>query len=562
MATTPTLILVPLLHYLLIQLLLLPYQQHVLTLAAPGGGKWNLLLSNIGVSAMHMQLLNTDRVIIFDRTDFGPSNISLPNNQCRNDPNDLTLKVDCTAHSVEYDVASNSIRPLNVLTDVWCSSGSAMPDGSLMQTGGFNDGDRNVRVYKPCSDDSCDWQEFDVALRQRRWYATNHILPDGRQIIVGGRGQFSYEFYPKKAGADQSYNLPFLSQTNDPRIENNLYPFVFLNTDGNLFIFANNRAILFDYVNGLVVRNYPTIPGGDPRSYPSSGSAVLLPLRDLQGGANVTAEVLVCGGAPKGSFTSANNGNFVGALNTCGRIRISDPNPQWAMETMPLARVMGDMVLLPNGNILIINGASSGTAGWDLGRNPVLTPVIYRPNNPVGLRFEAQNSSSIPRMYHSTAILLRDGRILVSGSNPHAYYNFTGVVFPTDLTMEAFSPDYLDPRLIRVRPMIVSPASHSQIGYGQQLVINFKAQGRINRGFITVTMVAPPFTTHSFSMNQRLLVLTNSTGISASVTSLGGSNYQVRVMTPSSNILAPPGYYLLFVVYREVPSQGIWVQIK
>ncbi|KAL0438873.1 UNVERIFIED_CONTAM: Aldehyde oxidase GLOX [Sesamum latifolium] len=88
------------------------------------------------------------------------------------------------------------------------------------------------------------------------------------------------------------------------------------------------------------------------------------------------------------------------------------------METMPLARVMGDMVLLPNGNILILNGASSGTAGWDLGRNPVLTPLIYRPNNPTGLRFEAQNSSSIPRMYHSTAILLRDGRILLVEAIP------------------------------------------------------------------------------------------------------------------------------------------------
>ncbi|KAL0438876.1 UNVERIFIED_CONTAM: Aldehyde oxidase GLOX [Sesamum latifolium] len=237
---------------------------------------------------MHMQLLNTDRVIVFRPYRFWTLQYFLPNNQCRNDPNDLTLKVDCTAHSVEYDVAPNSIRPLNVLTDVWCSSGSVMLDGSLMQTGGFNDGDRN----------------------------------------------------------------------------------------------------------GVVVRNYPTIPGGDPRSYPSSGSAVLLPLRDLQGGTNVTAEVLVCGGALKGSFTSANNKNFVGTLNTCGRIRISDPNPQWVMETMPLARVMGDMVLLPNGNILILNGASSGTAGWDLSRNPVLTPLIYRPNNPIGLRFEAQNSSS------------------------------------------------------------------------------------------------------------------------------------------------------------------------
>ncbi|KAL3639098.1 hypothetical protein CASFOL_017005 [Castilleja foliolosa] len=530
------------------------------TAAAPGGGKWDLLLSNIGISAMHMQLLNNDRVVILDHTDFGASNISLPNNRCRNNSRDQTLKIDCTAHTVEYDVASNSIRPLYVFTDTWCSSGAVMPDGSLMQTGGFNDGDRTVRVIEPCNDGSCDWQESNNSvLTKSRWYSTNHILPDGRQIIVGGRGQFTYEFYPKRAGADQSYNLPFLSQTNDPRIENNLYPFVFLNVDGNIFIFSNNRAILFDYINGVVVRNYPAIPGGDPRNYPSSGSAVLLPLQ--LGGANVTADVLVCGGAPKGSFTSANNRRFVRALNTCGRIRITDPNPQWVVETMPLARVMGDMVLLPNGNIFIVSGGSSGTAGWDLGRDPVLTPIIYRPNNPE-LKFEAQNSSSIPRMYHSTAVLLRDGRVLISGSNPHAYYSFTGVLFPTDLSIETYSPDYLDPRLARVKPQIVSPASHSQIGYGQELNITFTSQGRINRDFIKVTMVAPPFSTHAFSMNQRMLVLNNGDDSSGVVTSLGKTGYQVRVVTPGSSSLAPPGYYILFVVYREVPSQGIWVKVK
>ncbi|VVA91931.1 unnamed protein product [Arabis nemorensis] len=39
---------------------------------------------------------------------------------------------------------------------------------------------------------------------------------------------------------------------------------------------------------------------------------------------------------------------------------------------------------------------------------------------------------------NSTAILLRDGR---GGSNPHAFYNFTGVLFPTELSLEAFSPE-------------------------------------------------------------------------------------------------------------------------
>ncbi|CDP00919.1 unnamed protein product [Coffea canephora] len=174
---------------------------------------------------MHMQLLNNDKVVIFDRTDFGPSNISLANGKCSNDLYDLVSRfIDCTTHSVEYDVATNSVCPLTVLTDVLCSSGSVMPDGTLVQTGGFNVGDRNVRVYKPCSSGSidCDWQEVINRLLQRRWYATNHILPDSRQIIIGGRRQFNYEFYPKTAATNRVFKLPFLAQTNDPNIENNV----------------------------------------------------------------------------------------------------------------------------------------------------------------------------------------------------------------------------------------------------------------------------------------------------------------------------------------------------
>ncbi|KAK9009332.1 hypothetical protein V6N11_035873 [Hibiscus sabdariffa] len=109
-----------------------------------------------------------------------------------------------------------------------------------------------------------------------------------------------------------------------------------------------------------------------------------------------------------------------------------------------MARVMGDMILLPDGNVLLINGAWSGSAGWEQGREPVLTPVLYRPDNGIGSRFETQNPTTIPRMYHSTAALVRDGRVLVSVSNPHAFYNFTGVLFPTELSLEAFSPAYMD----------------------------------------------------------------------------------------------------------------------
>nr|XP_016436964.1 PREDICTED: WSC domain-containing protein ARB_07867-like [Nicotiana tabacum] len=535
----------------LLLLLLLPFHQN---LANAAGGRWQLLMSNIGISAMHMQLLNNDRVIMYDRTDFGASNISLPNGKCRNNPNDLALKVDCTAHSVEYDVSTNSVRPLMVQTDVWCSSGSVDSDGSLVQTGGFNDGERMVRVVKPCS--TCDWQEMGSNLIQSRWYSTNHILPDGRQIIIGGRKAFNYEFYPKTASTNNVFSLPFLQQTNNPREENNLFPFVFLNVDGNLFIFANDRAILFDYKANKVVKTYPQIPGGDPRNYPSSDSAVLLPLKNLRT-QKVQAEVLVCGGAPRGSYPKADKGEFIGALNTCGRITITDPNPQWTMEKMPLARTMGDMVILPNGNVLIINGAAAGTAGWQIARKPVLSPVIYRPDNPLGSRFEVQNPNVIPRIYRSTAVLLRDGRVFAGGSNPNKFYNFTGVLFPTDLSLEAFSPSYLDPKSANLRPQIISPSSRHKTKYRQSVNIRFTVSGLLNTDLVKVTMVAPGFNTHSNTMNQRVLVLS-----SGKVRRIGKSTYQINLIFPSSGKLAPPGYYMLFVVHQDISSKGIWVKIQ
>ncbi|KAK8298733.1 hypothetical protein V6Z11_D05G275200 [Gossypium hirsutum] len=471
---------------LILQLLFASQQCHRF-LTAAADGRWQLLQKSIGVSAMHMQLLRNDRVVVFDRTDFGPSKLPLPNGKCRNDPSDTALKVDCTAHSVEYDVLTNTFRPLMVQTDVWCSSGAIMSNGNLVQTGGFNDGERR--------------------------------------------------FVPKTITAN-TFSLPFLSQTSERGVENNLYPFVFLNVDGNLFIFANNRAILLDYMKNKVVKTYPTIPGGDPRSYPSTGSAILLPLKNLEA-------------APfklKYWF-------FIGALNTCVRIKITDPNPQWVMETMPLARVMGDMILLPNGNVLLINGAGSGTAGWELGRNPVLNP--YKPDNKIGTRFETQNPTTVPRLYHSTAALLRDGRVLVGGSNPHAFYNLTGVLFPTELSLEAFSPAYLDTKFNNIRPTITAPKSMSGIKYGTKLTVRVVITRKVAKNQVSVTMVAPAFNTHSFSMNQRLLVLGND-----KVAALGKATYDIDVTTPCSGNLAPSGFYLLFVVHQGIPSKGIWVKLQ
>lgn len=223
---------------------------------------------------------------------------------------------------------------------------------------------------------------------------------------------------------------------------------------------------------------------------------------------------------------------------------------------MPTPRVMGDMLLLPTGkDVLIINGAGSGTAGWELAQDPAFTPVMYRPEAPVGSRFELQTSAMTPRLYHSSAILLRNGRVLVGGSNPHIYYNFSNVEYPTDLSLEAFSPDYLSASNSNLQPKIVT-ASQIELSYGKQFSLQFSVD-LVDPTGVSVNMVPPAFCTHSFSMNQRLLILQTS-----KIITLADGTNEVAVMAPPSAVLAPPGYYMVFVVNRGIPSEGIWAHIQ
>ncbi|XVF43050.1 hypothetical protein PTKIN_Ptkin02bG0009800 [Pterospermum kingtungense] len=496
---------------------------------------------------MHVQLLPNNKVIIFDRTEVGPSNLSLP-------AGSFCPKNDCTAHSVIYDVVSNTFKPLHVLTDTWCSSGALDPDGTLIETGGYGDGDHVIRTFTPC--DTCDWFELNATrLIDRRWYATNQILPDGRVIIIGGRRVFTYEFYPKNDSLnDKSFYLRFLVETRDSE-ENNLYPFLHLLPDGNLFIFANKKSILFDYKRGIVLKQFPLIPGDDKRNYPSTGSSVMLPLR-LSPSRPPVVEVLVCGGAPPGAFFKADKLKvFVEASRTCGRLRVTDPNPQWLMETMPMPRVMSDMILLPTGDVIIINGAANGTAGWEDAVNPVLNPVLYSVNEDPVRRFTVLTPSKIPRMYHSVAILLPDGRILVGGSNPHTRYVFRGI-YPTDLSLEAYNPYYLDPKFNSLRPSVLSVDSGNTVSYGKRFGISISLPLYKAGEAAFVALVSPSFTTHSIGMNQRMVVLNT-----ASVAKLTMSSYKLVVDGPTNDNVAPPGYYMLFVVHSGIPSPAVWVKV-
>lgn len=530
---------------------------------SPGGGRkgrWELLLNNMGVVGMHMTLTHHDTVVIFDQTGAGPSRYRLRRRynetRCKSTLEDLADS-SCYAHSVEYDISSNRIRPLELYTDPWCSSGSFLSNGTLLQLGGFEKGSRRIRYFRPCNDHECDWKQSKRLLFDERWYASNLLLPEhDHVIVVGGRRQFSYEFVPKISDEEKSFGLPFLHRTyNRNAGGSNLYPFLHLSSDGNVFIFANRDSILFNYKRNRVVKTFPRIPGGGSRNYPSSGSSVILPLDHKSKFRRV--EVMVCGGAASGAYRAAREGRFLKGLRSCGRMVITGDRHKWKMENMPGHRLLNDMVILPTGHILIINGAKSGSAGYNNARNASLQPYLYKPKKTLGKRFSVLKSTRIARMYHSSAVLLPDGRILIGGGNPHNRYVLRNVAYPTELRLQAFVPHYMDRQYHKLRPSnLTIHYGHRQHGieYGGELGVQFELGQRPSK-VVEFTAYAPPFTTHSLSMNQRLLKLRCKSMVRAE----GGSVNVVLEAPPSPNV-APPGFYLLTVVNGGIPSLAQWVR--
>ncbi|KAK7398970.1 hypothetical protein VNO78_10144 [Psophocarpus tetragonolobus] len=522
-------------------------------------GHWDLISQNAGVSAMHVNLLPTNKIIVFDAQVYRTSRIKLPDGvPCvpYRDARSQEDKLDCFAHAVEYDIETNQVRPLQVAKgDPWCSSGGVAPDGTFVSAGGFISGAKSVRYMGPnCQ--GCEWREYDNVLGAGRWYATQQILPNGDFILVGGRRSFSYEFIPKEGKiSEKPYFFPFLYETADID-ENNLYPFVHLSTDGNLFIFSNNRSILLNPRSHKIVRTYPVLHGGS-RNYPASGMSALLPI-DLNH-TSIKSEVMVCGGNLPDAFHLAETSKiFLPALKDCARLTITDPFPEWETETMPSGRTMGDLLLLPSGDLLLINGATAGTAAWWDADLPNLTPVLYKPNQLKGSRFTVLKPTQIARMYHSTSILLPSGKIWVSGSNTHNTYRDVDK-FPTETRVEAFSPPYLDANFDKYRPHINEDASQKELKYGALFETSFSMENVLGlaKNDLQLSMYYPPFTTHGFSMGQRLLFLK----IDQLIIESEGL-YKVRVHAPPSNVIAPPGYYLLFLLHRGLPAKGIWVHIR
>lgn len=439
---------------------------------------------------------------------------------------------------------SAAFRPLHVKTDVFCSAGLTLPDkvGRQINVGGWSVNSLyGIRLYipsgKPGAAGTTDWQENyqELALQNGRWYPSAMILTNGSILVVGGENGSNgppvptLEILPKPAGGTTVY-LEFLNRT-DPY---NLYPFLHvLPSSGNVFIGYYNEARILNSQTFDTVKTLPNIPGqvnnnASGRTYPFEGSSVLMPQKAPY---TDPITIMICGGS--------NPGLAIG-IDNCVSIQPEAANPTWALERMPSGRVMSCMVALPDGTYLINNGAFLGTAGFGLGTGPNLNAVLYDPSRPFNQRMTVMANTTVARLYHSESILLDDGRVLVSGSDPE------DPRYPQEYRIEVFIPPYLLSG--RPRPSYTISEANRDWSYGQSYTITNVATP--NGGPASVTLLGAVSSTHGNSMGQRTIM----PAVSCSGTTC-------TITAPPNVNVAPAGWFQLWVLDNGIPSNASWVRI-
>lgn len=428
-------------------------------------------------------------------------------------------------------------RTMNVKTDVFCGVGLVLPDrvGRQIILGGWTGvSTYAVRLYwpdgSPGVNGTNDWQENEneIELQDGRWYPSVMTMTNGSLLVMGGETGPNgppvptLEILPRAGG---TLYMEWLDRT-DPY---NLYPFLMVLPSGGIFVAYYNEARILDPVTFETIRRLPNMPeavndnaGG--RTYPVEGTMVVLPQYAPY---TDPVTVLLCGGSTPFSGE---------ALDNCVSIQPDVFNATWTLERMPSKRVMSCMAPLPDGTYMIMNGAFQGLAGFGLGTGPNTNAVLYDPSKPINNRMSVMANTTIARMYHSEVMLLPDGRVLVSGSDPE------DPRYPEEYRVEVFIPPYLLSGLPRPNFTITD----TDWSYGGSYTIDV-TQGNIAN--LRISLVSLISTTHGNSFGARILF---------PEFSCAGSTCSI-VAPPAS--ATPPGWFHLFVLDGPTPSVSQFVRI-
>ncbi|HEX8087200.1 MAG TPA: galactose oxidase-like domain-containing protein, partial [Blastocatellia bacterium] len=209
---------------------------------------------------------------------------------------------------------------------------------------------------------------------------------------------------------------------------------------------------------------------------------------------------------------------------------------EWrSVSPMAFGRRQMNATLLPDGKVLVTGGSSS--PGFNNATKAVLAAEMWDPSTET---WSTMSRMQVMRLYHSTALLLPDGRVLSAGGGLPPSPNARDTDHPD---VEIYSPPYL---FKGPRPSITS--SPAAVTHDRQFFIGTPDA----TGITKVTLIRLSSVTHAFNQNQRINILSYRQ-------TPGG----LSVRAPGSGSLCPPGYYMLFIVNGNgVPSVAQIIQVR
>lgn len=429
-------------------------------------------------------------------------------------------------HASIFDPSDESFITIDSdFHDMFCAGIALLEDGRVIASGGNPDDDR-VSSFDP---NTLTWTAL-APMFDRRWYASSVALPDNTVFSTFGKsaGNRSERYFPDQNSWARTTNADMQTLlTEQNSINSAANPTGALNmewwahmamTPGG-DVFQGGPAPtwhLFDPMKGTATQSLGQPAGQRARMY---GNAVSYDV----------GKVILVGGADRreNSPTSTDNVYLVD---------LNGPTPvvtQGAPMIHP--RALSNTVMLPNGEVLVVGGNTSARIFSDLGT--VYPAEIY---NPQTNTWREVDSITIPRNYHSTALLLKDGRVLSAGGGA------CGGCSANHLDGQIFSPPYLfdSNQNPAVRPTMSNVPA--QVTAGQQVVVNASSDT------VKFTMVRLSGTTHHMNTDQRFLPIDTTDNGDGTFTLSFQANPSVMIM----------GNYFLFAVNANgTPSIAETVQV-
>lgn len=412
---------------------------------------------------------------------------------------------------------SHEILPMTTNTDIFCAAQIVLPStGQVLLPGGDTVGGANIAIRDTAIFDgqSNEMKDAGFSLSFPRWYPTATTLPNGEILLQGGsdvgvagNGILTPEIYNSKSGwrsllgaySEYAYGNDFKRWW---------YPRSWVTPNGRVFGLSGPAMYFLDY----------------------QGDGSITPVGEFSGankGATSTAVMYRPGLILQVGGGHYQNGGGAAGSKSASIIDVRG-NQAIVTETTPMsfARHWANSTILPNGEVLV-TGGSEGNVNLD-GAGAAFWGEIWNPDTG---NWSTVSREDHARLYHSTALLLPDGRILSVGG---------GAPGPVDnLDAQIYSPPYLfSGNNLATRPQYQLD-SHS-VDYAGTLSLDVESEFPIDR----VTLVKTGAVTHSFNQDQRFIELdfTERAGI-------------LSISLPDSPNIATPGFYMLFILDdRGVPS--------